>query len=104
MGNINVMLSYRSELEVIFPSLKHLEYLNITPREVRQWYDNERSVISSREAPTRIVGMIKADVDLILAIHHLRNSLKFQFQWIEDMCMDTRTGRIRGNRKNERKN
>ena len=31
-----VGLSYRSELEGIFWSLKHLEYLNITPRLVWQ--------------------------------------------------------------------
>ena len=29
------------------------------------------------EAPTRTGGMIKADADLILAIHHLKNNLKF---------------------------
>ena len=57
--------------------MKHLEYLNITPKEVRQWCDNERSVINSMEAPTRIGGMIKANADLILAIHHLKNNLKF---------------------------
>ena len=37
MANINAVLSYRAELEGVFRSLKHLEYLNITPREVRQW-------------------------------------------------------------------
>ena len=34
MANINAVLSYRSELEGIVWSLKHLEYLNITPQEV----------------------------------------------------------------------
>ena len=57
--------------------MKHLEYLNTTPREVRQWCNNKRSVISSREAPIITAGMIKADADLILAIHHLKNNLKF---------------------------
>ena len=57
--------------------MKHLEYLNITSKEVRQWCDKERSVISSREPPTRTWGMIKADTDLILAIHHLKNNLIF---------------------------
>ena len=56
MANINAVSSYRPELERVFRSLKHLEYLNITPKEVRQWCDNERSVISSREAPTRTGG------------------------------------------------
>ena len=65
MANINVVSSYRSEFEGIFQSLTHLEYLNIIPLEVRQWCDNERSVISSRETPTRTVGMIKADADII---------------------------------------
>ena len=31
MANINLVSAYRSELEGIFRSLKHLEYLNITP-------------------------------------------------------------------------
>ena len=80
MANINAVSSYRSELEGVFRSLKHLEYLNITPKEVRQWCDNERSVISSREPPTRTGGMIKANVDLILAIHHLKNNLTLPYQ------------------------
>ena len=41
MANTNAVPSYRSDLEGVFPSLKHLEYLNITPREVRQWCDND---------------------------------------------------------------
>ena len=77
MANINAISSYRSELEGVFLSLKHLEYLNITPKEVRQWCNNKRSVISSREAPNRTWGKIKIDADLILAIHHLKNNLKF---------------------------
>ena len=79
MENINTESSYRVELEGVFWSLKHLEYFNVTPREVRQWCDNERSVINSREAPNRTAGMIKikADVDLILAIHRLKTNLKF---------------------------
>ena len=54
-----------------------MEYLNIIQIEVRQWCDNKRSVISSREIPTRTVGMIQADADIILVIHHLRNELQF---------------------------
>ena len=41
MANINAVSSYRADLEGVFQSLKHLEYLNITPREVRQWCDND---------------------------------------------------------------
>ena len=33
-------------------------------------------MISSREVPIRTGRMIKADADLILAIHHLKNNLK----------------------------
>ena len=36
IAKINAVSSYRSELEGIFWSLKHLKYLNITPKEVRQ--------------------------------------------------------------------
>ena len=78
MANISAVSSYRPELEGIFQSLKHLECLNITPQEVQQWYDNERSVISSREHPTRPMGVIKADADITLAIHHLKSNLQFQ--------------------------
>ena len=34
MANISLVSSYRSELNGIFRSLKHLKYLNITPQEV----------------------------------------------------------------------
>ena len=77
MTNINAVSSYRSEVEGIFQSLKHLEYLNITPTKVRQWCNNERSVISSREISTRMAGMIQTDANIILAIHHLKNELHF---------------------------
>ena len=45
IANINAVSSYRLELKCVFRSLKHLEYLNVTPGEVRQWCNNEQSVI-----------------------------------------------------------
>ena len=34
-------------------------------------------MISSRETPTRMARMIKADADITLAIHHLKSKLQF---------------------------
>ena len=34
-------------------------------------------MISSRETPPRTAEMVKADTDIILAIHHLKNELQF---------------------------
>ena len=34
------------------------------------------SVISSRETPTRMAGMIQENADIILAIHHLKTELQ----------------------------
>ena len=77
LSDVNSVTSYRSELEGVFRSLKHMEYLNMTPSEVKQWCDNELSVKSSRSAPDRPAQMLHADADLVLAIHSLKDKLQF---------------------------
>jgi hypothetical protein len=77
MTDISSVSSYRSELEGIFRSLKHLEYKNVTPTMVQHWCDNERGVISSNTPPWCPADMMKADADLVLAIHHLKSTLPF---------------------------
>ena len=77
LSDVNSVTSYRSELEGVFRSLKHMEYLNMTPSKVKQWCDNELSVKSSRSAPDRPAQMLHADADLVLAIHSLKDKLQF---------------------------
>ena len=77
MANVNSISSYWSELEDMFWSLKHMEYLDITPREVMQWSYNERSDTSSRDSPNWLFGMIQIDADIILVTHHLKTKLQF---------------------------
>jgi len=77
MSDVNRVSAYRSELEGIFRTLSHLDYLNITPKEVTHWCDNERSVIKCQEEPWSAQDMIAPDADLILAIHHLKSQLNY---------------------------
>ena len=41
IANMKKVTSYRSELEGVFRALKHIKYLNWTPRELDQWCDNK---------------------------------------------------------------
>ena len=75
MANMNKVTSYRSELEGIFRALKHIEYLNWTPRELDQWCDNKQVVYNSMHYPRRPTDMLGADMDLVLVIHHLKSTL-----------------------------
>ena len=77
LSDVNSVTSYRSELEGIFRSLKHMESLNMAPSEVKQWCDNELSVKSSRDAPNRPASMLHADADLVLTIHSLKDKLQY---------------------------
>ena len=78
MTGINAVSSYCLELEGIYRTLKHIEYLKITPRgEVVQWCDNNQSVEPTQERPYRLTDMIRADADLVLAIHTIKEKLEF---------------------------
>lgn len=76
LTNISSVSSYRSELEGIYRSLRHIEYLGLTPREVQHWCDNKGAVDNSNKGLNTPSEMICAEADLILAIHHLRSSLE----------------------------
>ena len=75
LANLTSLSSYRSELEGIFRSLKHVEYLGLTPTEINQYCDNEAAVDKCRSPPWRPKAMIQADADILLAIHSIRHSL-----------------------------
>ncbi len=77
MANISSYTSHHIELEGIFRALHHLDLLNITPTMVEQWYDNEQAVKDSNTPLKDPSMMIKAEADIILAIHHLRNRFPF---------------------------
>ena len=77
MTNISSYTSHRIELEGIFRALHHLDHLNITPKMVEQWCDNEQAVKDCTATLDGPSMMIKAEADIILAIHHLRNRFPF---------------------------
>lgn len=72
LGNISSLSSYRSELEGIFRSLKHVQYLGLQPGEIQHWCDNESAVNDCNKSLRTPSAMIKPDADILLAIHHLR--------------------------------
>ena len=72
MGKISSLSSYRSELEGIYRSLKHVQYLGMSPREIQHWCDNESAVDDSNRPLSTPSAMGKPDADLLLAIHHIR--------------------------------
>ena len=75
MAIINKVTSYRSELKGIFRALKHIKFLNWTPKELDQWCDNKQAVHDSMNYPYRPTDMMGADIDLVLAIHYLKSKL-----------------------------
>ena len=78
MTNVSSVNSYRSELEGVFRSLYHMQYLGMDPEEtVTQWFDNESGVQTSNRAPVTGKDMMQPEADLLLAIHHLKSKLAF---------------------------
>ena len=65
LTNISSVSSYRSELEGIYRSLQHIEYLGLTPREVQHWCDNKGAVDNSNKGLNTPSEMISAEADLI---------------------------------------
>ena len=100
LSDISSMSSYRSELEGIFRSLKHVEYLNLTPSEIHQFCDNEAAVDQCSHPPWKPGAMLQADADVLLAIHAIRRS--FQTKGTTITCrhiyahQDTRSPRSPG--------
>ena len=50
----------------------------MTPEEVEQWCDNETSVNHSETRPNTQSAMIAPDADIVLAIHHLKSTIKYK--------------------------
>jgi len=78
MESINSLTSHRIELEGIFRALHHLDYLNMSPKMVDQWCDNLQAVKDSDRPIQDPSGMLKAEADIILAIHHIKNRNPYQ--------------------------
>ena len=76
LSHISSLSSYRSELEGIFRSLKHVEHLGLTPSEIHQYCDNEAAVDKCQAHPWTPKSMIQPDADIILAIHNIRRVLR----------------------------
>ena len=75
LSDISSLSSYRSELEGIFRSLKHVEYLGMSPTEISHWCDNEAAVNKCMASPWKPSLMIQPDADILLAIHQIRRIL-----------------------------
>jgi hypothetical protein len=78
MENINSFTSHRTELEGIFRALYHLDFLNMTPNMVDQWCDNLQAVKDTDQPIQDPSGMLKAEADIILTIHHIKNRSPYQ--------------------------
>lgn len=70
LSNIMMLSSYHSELEGICCSLKHVEYLGLTPAEITHWCDNKAAVHKSMTPFWKPSQMIIPNADILLAIHH----------------------------------
>jgi len=76
ISSISSLSSYRAELEGTFCLLKHIEYLDLSPEEVRHWCDNEKAVEATNATSIKTPSdMLAPDADIILAIlHHKRKT------------------------------
>jgi hypothetical protein len=74
--SVSSLSSYQAELEGTFRLLKHIEYLNMSPDEIRHWCDNEGAVSATNTTTIHTPGgMLAPDADIILAIlHHKRKT------------------------------
>ncbi|KAL7524976.1 hypothetical protein ACHAWF_006946 [Thalassiosira exigua] len=76
-GQTTSCTGFRSESEGLFRSLHHLQRLNVCPKEVVQWCDNEYADDSSnlpRKTPREVMS---SEADIIMAIHDLKSRLPF---------------------------
>ena len=74
--NVSSLSSYRAELEGTFRLLRHIDWLGLTPEEVRHWCDNKGAIKANRlpaiQTPT---DMLAPDADLILAIMAIKKKI-----------------------------
>ncbi len=75
LSKISSLSSYRSELEGIFRSLKHVKYLGMSPTKISHWCDNEAAVNKCMAPPWKPSLMIQPDADILLAIHQIWRTL-----------------------------
>ncbi|KAL7552654.1 hypothetical protein ACHAWF_015884 [Thalassiosira exigua] len=76
-GQTTSYTGFRSESEGLFRSLHHLQRLNICPKEVVQWCDNEYAVDSGNRPRKTPREVMSSDADVIMAIHDLKSRLPF---------------------------
>jgi hypothetical protein len=76
ISTVSSLSSYRAELEGTFRLLKHIEYLGLSPDEVKHWCDNEGAVSATNTDRFHTPSdMLAPDADIILAIlEHKRTS------------------------------
>ena len=72
LSGISSLSSYRSELEGIFRSLKHIEFLGMSASEINMWCDNEAAVDKCSGSLWSPKQMIQPEADILLAIHAIR--------------------------------
>jgi hypothetical protein len=69
LHNVSSLSSYRAELEGTFCLLKHIEYLGMTPNEIKHWCDNESAVKAIATIDLYSPSdMLAPDADVILAL------------------------------------
>jgi hypothetical protein len=75
-GRMHVGPSYRAELEGTFRLLRHIDWLGLTPEEVRHWCDNKGAIKANKlTAIPNPTGMLAPDADLILAIMDIKRKM-----------------------------
>ena len=72
MAGMTSFSSYRTELEGMYRAMNEVTQRGLLPRSTVQWCDNEKAVEAASKPPANPSGMLSADADIILAIHHLR--------------------------------
>ena len=77
LQGVNRVTSYRAELEGVYRALKQIEYKGLTPEQITQFCDNQRTVVRSMEGLYTPTEMIGPDADLVLAIQALKTKLDF---------------------------
>ena len=74
--NVSSLSSYRAELEGTFRLLRHIDWIGLTPAEVRHWCDNKGAIKANKltavQTPT---GMLAPDADFILAIMDIKRKM-----------------------------
>jgi hypothetical protein len=69
--HISSFTTYRSELEGIYWSLRHVHELNLLPPRIQQWCNNQAAIINASKDITTPGGMGRPEADILLAIRAL---------------------------------